>query len=152
MSFEETRPARRLYAMISVPHRRGAYHAPALSDLGLCRQGGNAPPILSFRCAEKKERAARRCKKEKIAGLVAGDSLRSEPPPPPSESWTVWYASVFAAAMACKSRIVLLPYRRLATSRFCLWPFLNGPQYAPLRLALPGTSPCRGGMDRAAGA
>ena len=35
--------------------------------------------------------------------------------PPPSESRTVWYASVFAAAMVCSTQRVLLPYRRLAS-------------------------------------
>jgi len=34
---------------------------------------------------------------------------------PPSESWAVWYASVFAAAIVCSKRIILLPFRRLAS-------------------------------------
>jgi len=40
---------------------------------------------------------------------------------PPSESWTVWYASVSAAAIVYGAEINLLSYRQLDEDRFCLY-------------------------------
>ena len=70
---------------------------------------------------------------KKGAGLVANDSLRSKPYSPPSESLTVWYASVFAAAMVYSSQVVLLLYRRLDISASCLVGagVLDGPLPSP---------------------
>jgi hypothetical protein len=54
-----------------------------------------------------------RWKKEKIAGLVIDDSLRSEPYSPPSYYLHTLGVSVFAAAVAYKSGITLLSLRRI---------------------------------------
>ena len=73
------------------------------------------PPFFSFRNLPEKKRTRRaRCKKRKGRWLVRGGGGRSEQGSPPCEYWHALNASVFAAAMLCKTSSSLLPYRRLA--------------------------------------
>ena len=73
------------------------------------------PPFFSFRYLPEKKRTRRaRCKKRKGRWLVRGGGGRSEQGSPPCECWHALCASVFAAAMLCKTSSSLLPYRRLA--------------------------------------